>query len=733
MALALLDILGVDPSRARLRIDTGTNRYFQVKLGTATATRSGFDWIDGVVHQTAVLPNPRGGGLLDTAAEITLPLPRVPSLQRGVPPPPLLAQLLTYRTETGQGLGFSPVLPLERGMTMPTLIDEQSTAAPAVTDGRSAFAPPRTVACTTVAEQFSEPRLDDLLAQIVRVAAPVVLQAFGGQSTTPAVGASAAPAAGAASAAPLGGLLDAIVRALPGLLGQLTGGTPVAHQQSLLAPVGGGGNRFLEPQPLARPMVFGIDDALLGTLIGQVAGPLLNVLPQLMNSANQRRLQLDAQHNQLMTSLVGDVERRLLMQQVMQAQQQASPGQSGDLQRLADLLQQAGASAPAAAAPAPATSSSLAVAEGPTVAARAVATFVVGPALSYPGGDAALFARGRDVTFQVKLAVGDPVPKSPLPKAIVRVVVKDPDGHRVLVQKVVRQHDLAANASVPVPFTAAELAPIPTGRRLSVFAEIRWLVSTGAERSAVGSQDVVFVDRLFAKSRGPAAGPARELTDMGRYRPFWNKIWESPVAAAGKTVWGIDVSMKYTVLLTTEQSNGLMQTRLSSPPDDKSDEIRIQTSGKMKGGVECSVDELAKLAALWDGEPPLDADHVAAFRSADFVRNAASDAVASIKVDGPSEERAVVWVVPVVQLVDYTLGSVASTDDKGQVTDVKDEHAHFPTPVAIRVLALRSGEGSDAGSEGDGARIPLRRLSHRPQREGGADPAWMKRSFRCTS
>src|SRR5439155_1623046 len=84
---------------------------------------------------------------------------------------------------------------------------------------------------------FSEPRLDDLLAQIVRVAAPVVLQAFGGQSTTPAAGTPA-------SAAPLGGLLDAIVRALPGLLGQLTGGgAQVAHQQSLLAPVGGAGRR----------------------------------------------------------------------------------------------------------------------------------------------------------------------------------------------------------------------------------------------------------------------------------------------------------------------------------------------------------------------------------------------------------------------------------------------------------------------------------------------------------
>jgi hypothetical protein len=188
---------------------------------------------------------------------------------------------------------------------------------------------------------------------------------------------------------------------------------------------------------------------------------------------------------------------------------------------------------------------------------------------------------------------------------------------------------------------------------------------------------------------------------MGRYRPFWNKVWESPVAAGGKTLWGLDVTMRYTVLLTTEGSNGLMQTKLSSPPDGTSDEIRLQTSGKMKAGIECSVDELAKLSSLWSGEQPLDADHLAAFRTVGFARRSASDAVVSVRLDGPKDERAVVWAVPVMKLVDYTLGSVTATDENGQVTAVQDEHAHFPLPTAVRVLALRSGEGSDtAGEEG---------------------------------
>jgi hypothetical protein len=506
-------------------------------------------------------------------------------------------------------------------------------------------------------------------------------------------------------------LLQALAAVLPGLVGQL-GSAHVSGAQSVrFEPEADRAvNRFAGRQALAQPMIFGIDDAIIGSVIGQVAGPLLQVLPQLLNSSNQARVQLEQDRNHLVSDLVGKVQQRMLLQQVLQAQQQAPPSQAPDLQRLAELLQQAGAGpasaagpAPAAAGtPAPATTASLSLAAAQQMSARAVASVVTGPAISYPGGDQVLFARGRDVTLDVKLAVADPAPKAPLPKAIIRVVIKNPDDQRVLAEKVVKQHDLAANATVSVPFTADQLAAVPAGKVVSLLCEIRWRLASGAERRALGAQDAVFVDRLFVRSRGADAGPERELTDMGRYRPFWNKVWESPAALQGKTLWGLDVTMKYTVLLTSaEHANGLMQTRTSAAPDGSSDEIRIQTSGRMKAGIECSVEELSKLVTLWDGEPALDADHLAAFKSDTFDRRNASEAVTSVKLDGPKDERGLVWVVPVLQLVDHTLGAVRSVDDNGQVTAVDEEHARFPVPTAIRVLALRSGDGGGASDSGD--------------------------------
>ncbi len=59
------------------------------------------------------------------------------------------------------------------------------------------------------------------------------------------------------------------------------------------------------------------------------------------------------------------------------------------------------------------------------------------------------------------------------------------------------------------------------------------------------------------------------------------------------------------------------------------------------------------------------------------------------------------WVVPVMELVDFTLGAVAGTDENGQVTATGEEHAHLPLPVAVRVLELASGDLGDSVESSD--------------------------------
>jgi hypothetical protein len=171
---------------------------------------------------------------------------------------------------------------------------------------------------------------------------------------------------------------------------------------------------------------------------------------------------------------------------------------------------------------------------------------------------------------------------------------------------------------------------------------------------------------------------------MSRYRPFWNKIWEAPtldaVNRAGgrpKSLWELDVNTRYLVLLTPhEQANGLIETRLNAAPSDP-DEIRVTTSGRLKGGIEVSFEEVNKLAELF-GVQPLDGDRLAALRAHAVAYAESGEFIAAINLKGRANERGMVWVVPVFRLGEFTLSAVQKIDESGQVLSVADETVRYP-------------------------------------------------------
>jgi hypothetical protein len=715
MALAILDLVGIDDGNARFRIDTGTNRYYQLKLGRGAGTRSGFDWIDGVVHTTPLQLNEAGGGLLDSSTEISVPVGRARRHERG----PAYAQLFSFKTREGRSPAFSAVVSLDRAMSVPGPDYElPESAMHEVMDIRPpSFQRPRTVACRTCAEQFGAPGIGDLLTQLLKVAAPVVLDFLQkGQppAVSPPAGTGGTPAGAKPPSSPAGVQPNLLADIVGGIFKAIAGGsTPlVSKGQTLLAAPASRPNRFLlnGHAQLSRPFIFGIDDVIIGQLIGK----FVEILPALANATNQKRIAMQANQNKLVSDLVGDVERRMLLEKVLEAQRNAPADQTGDIGKLADLLAQlpaAGNALPVAAA------KSLSWEDGhdATLSNRAVVAFVTAPPLRWNGADHVVFAKGQPIALKLKLTVGAPVPSTPLPKAIVRVWVKDCSDQTLFAEKVSKQRDLPANGIVTVPFTAAEVAGVPAGKPMSLLAEIRWLGSSGREHTALGSLECVFVNRHFVTERGAAVGPEVELTDMNRYRAFYNKLWESPVLDAAapnkrKLLWKLDANLKYSVLIAPEHaSNGSMETRFLVAPDDR-DSVADRTAGRMKGGMELSIDELSKLAPLWDGEAPLDPERLDAFRTADFAKASSGELVDHVKLNGRHGERGLVWVVPVFQMVNYTLGTVQSTDDAGQVTAIAAEPARMPMAVAARVLGLKTGDGEEDDGESPADGEPLYRF-----------------------
>lgn len=706
MALAILELEDFGEHQAQFKIDTGTNGYYQLKIGRSVRRRGGIDWVDDVYYTSRMMKAEHGGNLLGSSQEIAVPTARFDKDDAYV-------QLFSFKTPEGRAPAFSRIVRAPVGR------------APRFRNGPE-YEPPLSLArsMTTAQQAFRSTRrighaspryaratsLEDLLGGILKAAGPALNALIGSATANPGGSASAGAATGNGAAAN-NGASDALVSLLRALLGGLQQTPSLTKSLSTdRAPVVA--NRFLaQPRKaLSKPFIFGIDDALLGALIG----PALQVLPQLANAANQHQLQMKQADNKLASDVLSEANRRMLMEQLIAAQEQRArenPTPSGgagpegvDLGQLIKLLQAAspaatppGAPAAAVAPPLSAPKSLARATSDSSLSERAVVTFTLAPPLAWGGQEPRpLFARGRDLTFKIMLSVAPPVPSTPLPKALGTLYFKNPSTQAVLFQKTFQQKSLPPNTPFSLGISAKELEMLPANRPLSLFAELRWQGSKpGAQKRALGSTQIVLVESCFAKARGATLSAEQELTDLQRYRPFWNKVWESPsmdaVAGNGEQfMWELDVNAKYTFLLSGEhEANGLMDTRLLKAPDDP-DSLTRATSGRMKAGIELSLNELNKLLPLWSGEQPLSAERLAALNVPDLLNGGAGELLKRLKLRGRKAERGMIWIGPVLKLVEFVLCKAQGIDETGQVTNVAEETVRFPLPVAARVLGLKS-------------------------------------------
>jgi hypothetical protein len=680
MALAILELVEFGRAAVNFSIDTGTNHIYVLKLGRSVRKRSGIDWIDDVTYATPPATNENGGNLFRSSKEVVLP---ASCFSDGV----RFVQLFTFRSPDHRSPAFSRVMEIPGRVAVPGPPLRSHRATMSLT---AIFAAPRKVPSRTAADVVARSTsIEEVLTSIAKVAAPIVETLL---KAPPAEAGKDKSGGGDGLAAVLATLLQAI-------LGGARKSSERSTASSILAAGAGRANRFANGE-LSHPFIFGVDDALIGAL----AGPILQALPQLLNAANQHKLQMKQADNRMISDLVSDVNRRMMLQQLAALQPPPGSGAtaSPDLAELIALLQQASASAPATTGqpPAPALTKSLAMSMSSQAAfsSRAVVGFLFADPLPWNGRPRSLFAKGADLHFKVQLNVGNPVPKAPLPKAILKVVFKDAADHSVLLEKSFKEKGVAAGTPLTLDFTAAELAPIPVNKPVEVFAEMRWLTASSGEYRALGSSEIVLVGKLLLKSQGSAVSTELELTDMKRFRPFWNKLWESPVldgagrAAGhnGKSLWELDVNVKYSVVLSPDHdTNGLMETKLLKAADD-TDSLTLRTEGRMKAGIEVSLSELNKLLPLWKGQSVLEPAKVEALATAAFAEANAAELITSLKLAGTAGERGMVWAVPVFNLIECTLSAISKTDDSGQVTALADETIRFPLPVSMRLIGLKS-------------------------------------------
>src|SRR5689334_8990548 len=114
MALAILELVALEQASVRFSIDTGTNRYYQLKIGRSVQRRSGIDWADDIYFSTRVTTNDAGGDLLNSSKEISIPIARFDKSDAYV-------QLFSFKTPDGISPAFSHVVrvPVGGGVSAP--------------------------------------------------------------------------------------------------------------------------------------------------------------------------------------------------------------------------------------------------------------------------------------------------------------------------------------------------------------------------------------------------------------------------------------------------------------------------------------------------------------------------------------------------------------------------------------------------------------------------------------
>lgn len=711
MALAILEWMDSDDSHVWFRIDTGTNTQYQLRVGREVREDGDGEWVDDVYLSPPAGRSEGGADPFGGPIEVSVPLAQ---FERGR----AYAQLYTWK-EGGRGQTVSDVVPLPGLGVSAAAYGASLSVAASVVPMNVATLPhnkPRRIANRAPALSRAT-SLESLLGEIVKIASPVVMDLIKGAANNVA----SANLGGGASGGTGSGPPDLLGQVLKSLLGALSGtpatpppkidtatktdaappGPELSKPKSIARVVSNGvGNRFVAHRArFAQPMIFGIDDALIASLVG----PVLQILPQLANAANQKRIELRKADNQLMQNLLSDVNKRLMMDKLLEAQaaaKQQGPNAQLDptqIQALVDLMAQlpegtAQAKSLTLSAPPPANEAG----DTHQLSNRAALEFTLGKPLQWNGTERALFDRNKTLVLKPRLVVGEPVPKEPLPKAILKIVLQDAANPDMRVEKLFKLKAVMANSRLECAFESADLSHLPQNTLLNVLAELRWLTSRGQETRAYGSTELVLVNKYFLKARGNEISSERELADMNQYRAFWNKVWEAPVLDATarngskKYNWELDVTAKYSTLLTGgHDSNGFMETRLLAEANDPAS-LSQAVRGRMKAGIELSIAELNKLLPAWPNYSSIDPTRLEALSAPPFLDEAARELKYPLKLKGRAGQGGMVWVIPTFKLFGLTVSTVTAADDTGQVNATSDEALPFPLPVAARLIGLKS-------------------------------------------
>ncbi|NIJ21100.1 hypothetical protein FHS95_002803 [Sphingomonas naasensis] len=311
--------------------------------------------------------------------------------------------------------------------------------------------------------------------------------------------------------------------------------------------------------------------------------------------------------------------------------------------------------------------------------------------VSAGGASRVLFAHDRAIVLPMRvelprLASG----RAPrLGKARLTLEVKDPVTLAVVRRSSAAIDDIADSGPAgTISLPADQVAQLGAGRDWLLSVALTWRGPKKLQGRRLGAvmTQLIHLAGPYVFDALHEEGPAIDLADPERHRPFWHKVWAGRFAEEAKRFeaeidysYGWDAGARDVV---REESS--IRTR----PAEGS---VAGMEARVKSGLVLSPDALAAAAeALAPGGAPLDPEVRSALADPLLAERLGLGARAMLKLRGRADEAFALWAYPAVRRATLSLLAPETVLDTGNIAALAPHRLPFAVPAAINLVGTRA-------------------------------------------
>jgi hypothetical protein len=702
MALSFLQFIGLDGNVFVFKADIGTNHFYRYKIGKDKREVNGLTLIDKILSESKVIQsgieNP-----FNSSFEFKVPAHLFPSDSRYI-------QLYSFKDNKGKGPALSEVvevIPMMKKLTneWPIMSSVKSTAMDITYT--PTFNKSRNVGFSFQESEISHALFWDSLLDAARVLAPIAVNAISGLlGSNGALG----PIKTEDVLKIINVLADAVKENKKEDAPAPAGPTPVTNAPLPTAVTPGSATNppgkepavvkpsslYVNPYSVLKESASSyspkyskaqfVDGGIItGPILATLLAPLLSKAPELLkivadnpikllNIVSQANLQKKLQEQQFIENLVASANQNMILQQLLRNANGAS-------------------SVPGVSMMSSVVSSD-----------KIKINFEHTNSIDINGKPKFVYNTSSKIKLLLNIRTDLTPPQKPIPKSIVQLVFKDPLTLKNLGTKNYKLKEVFVNSILELELLPEDLKSLPIHQDILINASFKWQSNDGTTNATNEENYLIWLTSdYFFISLGDKVQEDIELSDMKKYREFWNKIWEGGTKT--KSRWKIAFDTKYYVCYKMDaSSNGRVETKIKMNNDENQDSEshHLFVDAKLKSGLELSLEELNKLLPTLSQYPSLDAAHLEALKTEEMGKIVNQQASSRLKMKGNRDETGAIWVFPSFSIYKIKLGKSMDVDANGQLKSIKEEEIYFPIPVDLHFLGLKTeGESSSSEDEND--------------------------------